>query len=697
MKLKYTILLLFLCSFGLQAQQFQSPTKVQHLAHKRLERNNSPAGAPMPFDQRLKPFYHGVASGDPLADRVIIWTRVTTEKPGPVNVRYLLATDPTFAPASVVKRGSVRTNADKDYTVKVDVTGLMPATTYYYYFSTGNSNSIVGRTRTAPAQAEADQLRLAVVSCSNYQAGYFNAYGAIARRKDLDAVIHLGDYIYEYGGGEGTYGYSPSRPERRNIPDTEILTLADYRTRYSLYRLDPDLRAAHQQHPFLPIWDDHESANDAYEHGAENHNEGEGSWEERKLISKKVYFEWMPIRDQVDKKLYRNIRYGNLADIILVDTRLEARDEQIGDVNNPALYAPERTLLGKTQKQWLLEQLQQSTAKWKILANQVIFSEFHVGWAANAQLGQSPQSLESQFLDIWDGYPAERNSLIDALSANNIQNTIILTGDFHATFAFDVAKFPSAFSVQDPLNAARKMGYDPETAQGSVAVEFATPSVTSANFDENLAQAAGSVQAGKALSDQFEYQINHPLPAPAPYNVNPNPHMKYVDLDQHGYFILDLKADRAQADWYFMHTILEKNQAEAFGKGLFTLDGTQRLQFAPSAAADKANSPDLAPEQAFSRAAKPDKQIPGVVFGVYPNPAASGKVIYLNYGLNLAADLHISLRRMNGEVVATISRAGQTAGNHTLAYQLPASLSKGLYLLHFETETASFASRILIQ
>ncbi len=695
MKPLFAVTFFLLSSLGMQAQQFDSPTKVQHLAQKRLERNGEQNNQQLPYDERLKPFYHGVASGDPLVDRVIIWTRVTPDKNVPVNVHYLVSKDTSFAPSSIVKRGRTLTDASRDYTVKVDVEGLEPATTYYYYFSTGRYNSIIGRTRTAPAHAETDQLRFAVVSCSNYQAGYFNAYRAIAQRKDLDAVIHLGDYIYEYGGGEGTYGYAADRPERINVPDTEILTLADYRTRYSLYRLDPDLRAAHQQHPFLPIWDDHESANDAYEHGAENHNAGEGSWEERKAISKKVYFEWMPIRAQVENKIYRTIRYGNLADIMMVDTRLEARDEQINDITNPALYSPNRTLLGQTQKQWLLDQLQSSTAKWKIVANQVIFSEFHVGWAANAQLGQTPQSLESQFLDIWDGYPAERNSLIDALATQATKNVIILTGDFHSTFAFDVAKFPSPFSLSDPLNVSRSVGYDPGTGVGSVAVEFATPSITSANFDENLAVIAGSEAAGKALSNQFEQQINNPLPAP--YNINPNPHMKYVDLDQHGYFIMDLKEDRAQADWFFMNTILEKSVAESFGRGLFTTDGTQRLQFAPDASPAKDQPSALAPEQPINSNATKEKKEFGTVFGVYPNPVEGGSNIYINYGIMYGGTVIISLKNLNGEAVVKLSEQQLNPGNHTLAYQLPNALKKGVYLLNFETPDGSFSYRIVVQ
>ena len=251
-----------------------------------------------PFDADLKPFYHGVASGDPLSDRVIIWTRVTPDTATHVEVNWTMATDTAFQ--NIVGEGQVTTSAENDFTVKVDVSGLSPATTYYYYFTALEGNSVIGRTRTTPTSDEVDHVRFAVVSCSNYQAGYFHAYRNIGNRRDLDAVIHLGDYIYEYGSGEGTYGFD-SALNRENVPSTEIIELADYRTRYSLYRLDPDLRKAHQQHPFIAVWDDHETANDAYTDGAENHNQGEGEWTDRKSAALKAYYEWMPVRDFDDE------------------------------------------------------------------------------------------------------------------------------------------------------------------------------------------------------------------------------------------------------------------------------------------------------------------------------------------------------------------------------------------------------------
>jgi len=556
----------------------------------------SSAYAQLDYDERLKPFYHGVASGDPLSDRVIIWTRVTPESEGPVDVKYYMATDVEMT--NVVTSGTFMTDSDRDYTVKIDVTGLEAGTTYYYMFEALDAKSIIGRTRTAP-EGGVDHLRFAVVSCSNYQAGYFSAYGRIADRADLDAVIHLGDYIYEYSAtGDDFYGDEGLRNEgkRLHFPDKEILTLEDYRNRYSQYRLDPDLRRAHQQHPFITVWDDHESANDAYEEGAENHNPGEGEWTERKAISRQVYSEWIPIRGDLNTiPLYRTIQYGDLMDLIMIDTRLEARELQEMSVLSSELYNEDRTILGETQKQWLKDQLSNSTATWKVVGNQVIFSDFNVWWAGAPGSGLTAEGAESLFLDIWDGYPAERDELINFISDNDIDNTVILTGDFHSSFAYDVALEPIALTGGNPLAAIAGSvpvpvtpTYDPVTGAGSVAIEFATPSVNSANFDENTdpATAAG-----------LQFQINRPISAPGlPFDgLNPNPNMKYTDLIRHGYFILDVKPERTQANYYYVNDILTPDSGEAFDAAFGSDVNANRLNAADENMA-KADAPDLAPD-----------------------------------------------------------------------------------------------------
>ncbi|MBK9249301.1 MAG: alkaline phosphatase D family protein [Ignavibacteria bacterium] len=359
----------------------------------------------MNFDSKLKPFYHGVASGDPLHDRVILWTRVTPDTDGDITVQWKIATDTALA--NVIQSGTTTTNQTLDYTVKIDALGLQPNTTYYYGFEALGKKSLTGRTRTTPVDG-VQQLRFAVVSCSNYQQGFFNAYGRIAERKDIDAVIHLGDYIYEYA--DGGYGYT-KEVNRGHEPKSEVISLSDYRIRHSFYKLDPDLRLAHQQHPFIAIWDDHESANDSYKDGAENHDSTkEGSWQERKMAAENAYFEWMPIRRKTlsSNQIYRSISYGNIMDLILVDTRLEGREKQLGGKDtagkgaiDTALWkSANRTLLGAQQQQWLFEQLQQSKATWKILANQVMMMQ------VEAQALGFPTNL-----DAWDGYPAEREKL----------------------------------------------------------------------------------------------------------------------------------------------------------------------------------------------------------------------------------------------------------------------------------------------
>ena len=387
------------------------------------------------FNPDWAPFFHGVASGDPLEDRVIIWTRVTPPEMdnNPVEVVWRIATDPMLE--QIVQTGSVQTDAQRDYTVKVDVTGLSPGSTYYYGFTALEKHSLTGKTKTTPLVDEAIHLKFGIVSCSNFQAGYFNAYHRLADRNDLDAIIHLGDYIYEYA--DGVYGDPDLFEVRALEPASEIISLEEYRTRYSTYRLDTNLIRVHQQHPFITIWDDHETANDSYPGGAQNHDEAvEGPWNERKEAAKQAYFEWLPIRENTAPHIYRVIRYGNLMDLILLDTRLEGREQQLSDVTDPALQDPDRTLLGQLQKNWLLDQLKNSGATWKVIGQQVIFSEFNIGWASllNPQLNY--YQLESLFLDIWDGYPAERKLLLDSIVANNLDNIVILTGDFHTTMAF---------------------------------------------------------------------------------------------------------------------------------------------------------------------------------------------------------------------------------------------------------------------
>ncbi|UTW55770.1 alkaline phosphatase [Kordiimonas sp. SCSIO 12610] len=274
-------------------------------------------------------FTHGIASGDPLSDRVIIWTRVIPGSGENTNIdgTWEVAKDKAFK--SVVSKGGFTTGADRDYTVKIDATGLAPNTKYYYRFVSQAIKSPIGRTKTLPV-GQTDKVNFAVVSCSNYPQGYFNVYGEIAKR-DVDAVIHLGDYIYEYA--DGVYSNPEAVKKGRKVqPTHEITKLEDYRMRYGLYRTDKDLQAIHQAHPFINVWDDHEISNDTWKDGAENHNEGEGPFDARRRAAIQAFYEWIPIREndpELTGEIYRTFNFGDLASLIMMDTRLIGRDEQL--------------------------------------------------------------------------------------------------------------------------------------------------------------------------------------------------------------------------------------------------------------------------------------------------------------------------------------------------------------------------------
>lgn len=646
------------------------------------------------FNADLKPFYHGVASGDPTTNSVVIWTRITPENNEPgITGKYFVATDTNFA--NTVKEGSFTATPDKDYTVKLDITGLNPGATYYYYFQAAGANSLIGRAKTVPT-GSVSNLKFAIISCSNYEGGYFNAYGEIANRNDIDAVVHLGDYIYEYGAG--TYGIQ--LPDRVNEPATEILNLADYRTRYSLYRLDEKLIRAHQQHTFITIWDDHESANDSYTDGAENHNPGEGLWEDRKAISKQVYFEWLPMRDNPSNSIYRKFTYGNLADVIMLDTRLEGRVEPPASFDTPD--NPPRNIISNTQYDWLINNLKTSTATWKVLGNQVLFSTFNVGFAAGAFDGapdptnlDSIRDAENLFIDNWESYPTQRNSIIDTIRNANIDNVVVVTGDSHTSWAFDVTKNAAQYPLPqflylpqpNPYNPATREGYNPATGEGSWAVEFGTPSISSPNFDEAI---------GAAITAQFEFAMNGPIPVAPGVSVTYNPHLKYVDLDRHGYFVLDLRADAAQADFFYVPTVYVDTTGESFQSGARTLNAENHLTIVstPTPAKAQQDAPAPANPKPFNSATKGIKGAVAV-FSCYPNPSAGD--VFLQAGFDEAAVAAINVYDLNGKRVMTGLPARQyEAGIYNLFVNI-ADLPNGAYFVRLEGDNAFASQKVVLK
>ncbi|AOR34867.1 alkaline phosphatase [Streptomyces fodineus] len=498
-------------------------------------------------------FVHGVASGDPLPDGVLLWTRVTPTPDavpgsgvGPdTEVSWVVAKDKAFT--SIVAKGSVTATAASDHTVKADVRGLQPATDYWFRFSAGGTDSPVARTRTAPAaDASVSSLRFGVVTCANWEAGYFAAYRHLAARSDLDAWLHLGDYIYEYKSGEYAARGTVVRP---HAPANEIITLADYRIRHGKYKTDPDLQALHLKAPVIAIWDDHEFADNAWSGGAVNHTEGaEGTWTARKAAAKQAYFEWMPVRPAIEGTTYRRLRFGKLADLSLLDLR-SFRSQQ-ASAGSGSVDDPNRTITGRAQLDWLKAGLKSSDTKWRLVGNSVMIAPFVIGSLTAdllkplAKLLDLPQNGIGVNTDQWDGYTHDRRELLDHLRSNAIGNTVFLTGDIHMSWANDVPVDAGTY----PLSP-------------SAATEFVITSVTSDNLDDIVKVPEGTVSA-----------------VAAPLIEVANRHVHWVDTDRHGYGVLDITADRAQMDYYVLSDRTDANATSTWVRSYRTRSGTQRVE-----------------------------------------------------------------------------------------------------------------------
>jgi alkaline phosphatase D len=518
-------------------------------------------------------FTHGVASGDPLSDRVILWTRVTPVIPqadARIGVRWEVARDARFH--HIVAKGRTVATAASDYTVKVDAKGLLAATTYFYRFRASETVSTVGRTRTLPT-GDVEQVKLAVFSCANYPAGFFNVYADAARRQDLDATVHLGDYLYEYGQG----GYASANAQtlgRLVDPVAEIVSLKDYRLRHAQYKGDADLQALHALAPMIAVWDDHEVSNDTWVNGAENHQPAtEGDFAVRKAAAIQAYHEWMPTRVAQPGIIYRSFDFGRLLSLHMLDTRLVGRDQQL-DYNNyftatgfdaagftAAVANPARQLMGATQTTWLTQQLSNSSATWQVLGQQVLMGRMNIpapilvetitpgagvsvsqyaamaakARTAPATLTPTERAILAQpsipyNLDAWDGYAVARETVLGTARAMQ-KNLVVLSGDTHNAWA-------------NELN----------DRQGNpVGVEFATSSVTSPGFEAYLPNENPAVLAG-ALQ-----QLISPL--------------KYCDTSRRGYMVITATREACQADWVYVNTIESHAFVATTDKSLKVLAG----------------------------------------------------------------------------------------------------------------------------
>lgn len=538
------------------------------------DKDNTEASAP-PADKiadirvSREVFPHGVASGDPLKDRVLLWTRVTSDGSGDVDVSWVIAKDPELK--DVVNSGTTKAEAARNFTVMVDADELEPGTTYYYAFGvSADARTPTGRTRTLPEEG-VEHLRFAFTSCANFNNGYFNAYRAIVNRPDLDVWVHLGDYIYEYADAafdpENSYG-DASLKDRAYDPPNETVTLEDYRARYAQYRLDEDLQELHRQYPIIAVWDDHEVANNTWLGGAENHMSNEGSWTERRKAGIQAFLEWVPVRavqEEPVPRIYRAFEFGGLFDLFMLDTRMIARSEQV--LGGPTGEAEEwddasRTLIGAAQEEWLLKEFDASRERgsvWRFVGNQVIFSPV-----------KNPIPIIDFFSDFWEGYRAQRKRIIDHIVENGIDNLVFMTGDIHTSWAIDLAA--------DPWDESQ---YNPETGEGAFGVEFVGPSVTSIALE------------------------NEPFKDIAPGAIlDANKQVKFSDVTQKGYVLLDVTPARVQAEWYFMEIKKPNQPAEELAKIFVCRAGDHHLEAGEDASVAKKEAPAYAPEAAAEKRAR---------------------------------------------------------------------------------------------
>lgn len=504
-------------------------------------------------------FTHGVASGEPGHFKVLLWTRFVGR--GETRLAAEIAGSASFD--RVIAGGEAIASPDTDFTAKVTVDGLLPGRWYYYRFrAPDGSTSKVGRTRTLP-DGPTSRFALGFFSCSNLPFGWFNAYAHAAARDDLDCIVHLGDYYYEYKRGD--YPSASEAVAGRLIdPANETVHLADYRLRHAAYRADRDLRRLLQNFPWIAMWDDHETANDSWEGGAQNHQPAtEGPWSVRKAAAVRAYREWLPVSDAT----YEEYRIGDLATIFRPETRLTGRTHQLwlpdalkGKTDVKAAITafrdgpwqdPARTMMGAAQEKQLAEGLRRSTAsgvRWQVLAQQVLVGSLALPKAAlewlapdasKAQREETKTGLLASSLglplgfDTWDGYPAARRRMLRSAQEAGA-NLVVITGDYHNAFAFDLDE-----------------GGKP------AGVEFAGQSVTSPGFESDLPHVR-SEDIGRALRER-------------------NAQLKWTNLDRRGYATLELTPERATGEWLMLDTIRQRSTALAGRHRMSVRRGTNRL------------------------------------------------------------------------------------------------------------------------
>ena len=463
-------------------------------------------------------FPYSVASGDPRNDSVTLWTALdqdlahTLLVDGQINLQFELTTlmDDNFS--NPIVAASLSTGPETGFTVKTRATGLEADQKYRYRFTYVEPmgepiRSHIGFTRTTPIDTA--EVNLAVCSCANYSSGYFHAYRYISLQEDLHAVIHLGDYIYESPslGDEGT----------RQLSDAvEADTLERYRKRYAEYRMDLDLQAMHRAHPVIAVWDDHEFDNNAYSEGSSNTSPED--WPRRAMEAKRAYHEWLPTDVRPDEPIYRKFVFGELAELFMLDTRIEGRSKQLTRSEFAQRFSEARSLLGEAQETWLHDGLRESTKTWKLLGQQVMMSPLQVRGALQSEREQAILLNPDQ----WDGYVPDRDRLYEVFKDSAISGAVVLTGDIHTSWASELSLNPNDPLYYQPV--AGPEGDDAENPKGGLAIELVTPGITSRAF------AAINEGIVSALSSA-------------------NPHFKWFELTKKGFIKLNITNERLEATW----------------------------------------------------------------------------------------------------------------------------------------------------
>lgn len=604
-------------------------------------------GDRLDLDPQLAPFYHGVASGDPTPTNVIIWTRITTDL-NLVEGVWRIATDSLFTENTQV--GSFTTSADRDFTVKVDVGGLQPNTNYYYDFQAIGARSLIGRTRTAPA-GSTDQYRIVFVSCSDMNTGFYNVYERIKERNDFDVVYHLGDYIYEYQDDR----YLNAGLKARDVePDHETVTLADYRTRYNFYRLDPKLRDLHQQYPWVLIWDDHETANDSYKDGAGNHQPGtEGPWEVRKAAAVQAYMEWMPIRenpvDVVD--ISRSFRIGDLVEFYALEARLNYKSEINGlTILFPSIDDASRGMLGPTQRNWMLQGMLNTPARWKVMVSPTIFTTYYY-------------TEVYKNADAWDGYPWERKQIVNFVKDNGIDNFVVISGDIHMSMAFDIPN-----RVDDVNNANH---YNSETGEGSVGVNFV---------------GAGPTSVPCCRSEKLNNALNR------------NAHLKYANFKKNGYCLLDVTLEKVTCDYYYVDTVMIEDDVSHYWEASWcVMDTVPHLVDCGQPSTFNGIQYPFAP----STVGSVDSTLTGTVaqlgeiLGVYPVPAVD--FVGMQFFLQSSENVVIEIIDLSGKVMIKDAIGIKERGMHFYNTKLN-KIARGEYIISIRTSSGNIiASRRIVK